>query len=76
MDDSQKPAGESLLGPAEFGVTHPEETVAQAAIGWNGKPVMEARARTTPASLICAGIAISCVLLSTAYLVKMARSRR
>ena len=76
MPDSKGTAGDSPIGRPEFIVTHPEEMIAEASFRWGGKAVFESRARATPAGLICAGIALSGLLLSMGYLAKALRERR
>ena len=54
---------------------HPEEMRAEAELRVRGDTVLRATARATPAGLIALGALVSAILLSTAALVRAARSR-
>lgn len=54
-------------------LTHPEEIRAEAEIRIGEKAVLRASARITPAGLVCAGLMVAAILLSTAAVVRAAR---
>jgi hypothetical protein len=54
-------------------MTHPEEIRTECEIRIGEKTVMRAAARITPAGLVCTGLMVAAILLSTAALVRAAR---
>jgi hypothetical protein len=54
-------------------ITHPEEIRLESAIRIGGKVAVRSRVRITPAGLVCAGLMVAAILLSTAALVRAAR---
>jgi hypothetical protein len=51
-------------------ITHPEEIRLDAGLTIGGEPTAHASIRTTPAGVMCAGLAVAAISLSTAALVR------
>ena len=56
-------------------VTHPEEIRFEASLTIGGRPTARAALRTTPAGVICAGLAVAAIILSSAAVVKIVGRR-
>ena len=61
-----KRAADQEEAEAEEPVTHPEEIRLEAALTIGGRPTARAALRTTPAEVICAGLAVAAIILSSA----------
>jgi hypothetical protein len=66
-----KRAADQEEAEAEEPVTHPEEIRLEAALTIGGRPTARAALRTTPAGVICAGLAVAAIILSSAAVVKI-----
>lgn len=64
MTDAQYPEG-----------AHPEEMRASYALRLGSRITLSGTARITPAGVITTGIAVSCILLACAALVRASRAR-
>ena len=51
-------------------LTHPEEIRLEAELTIAGRPTAHAALRTTPAGVICAGLAVAAIILSSAAVVR------
>jgi len=56
--------------PDDVPITHPEEIRLDAGLTIGGEPTAHASIRTTPAGVMCAGLAVAAIILSTAALVR------
>jgi hypothetical protein len=56
-------------------LTHPEEIRLEAELTIAGRPMARAFLRTTPAGVICAGLAVAAIILSSAAVVRMVGRR-
>ena len=59
--------------PVETIPTHPEEIRGSFSLRIGDNAVLETSIRTTPAGLVTAGLMVSAILLSTAFLVRALR---
>jgi hypothetical protein len=55
-------------------LTHPEEIRLESTLTIGGRPTARAAIRTTPAGVICAGLAAAAIILAIGGLVRMIRS--
>jgi hypothetical protein len=55
----------------EVAVTHPEEIRLEAQLTIRGRPTARAAIRTTPAGVICVGLAIAAIIFSSGAVVRM-----
>ncbi|WP_395697581.1 hypothetical protein [Methylocella sp.] len=67
--------GLAALGDSSSAAPHPEEMKAGVELRIGRGFAMSASARTTPAGLICAAIAVSAILLSASALLRAASRR-
>jgi hypothetical protein len=56
-------------------LTHPEEIRLEASLTIGGRPTARAALRTTPAGVICAGLAVAAIILSSAAVVRIVGRR-
>ena len=61
--------------PDDVAITHPEEIRLEAELTISGKPTAHASVRTTPAGVMCTGLAVAAIILSTAAFVRALRGR-
>jgi hypothetical protein len=74
---AKKPAEqeETDVEPEDVAITHPEEIRLEAELTIRGRPTARAALRTTPAGLICAGLAVAAIILSSAAVVRIVGGR-
>ncbi len=70
-----KRATEQEEAETEEPVTHPEEIRLEASLTIGGRPTARAALRTTPAGVICAGLAVAAIILSSAAVVRIVGRR-
>jgi len=56
-------------------VTHPEEILIEAELTIAGRPTARAALRTTPAGVICAGLAVAAIILSVSAIARIVGHR-
>ena len=61
--------------PQWTAITHPEEIRLEAQLTIRGQPTARAALRTTPAGVICAGLAIAAIILSSAAVARIVGGR-
>jgi hypothetical protein len=61
--------------PEDTAITHPEEIRLEAQLTIGGRPTARATLRTTPAGVICAGLAVAAIILSSAAVVRIVGGR-
>jgi hypothetical protein len=66
---------EAEIEPEDIGITHPEEIRLEAQLTIRGRPTARAALRTTPAGVICAGLAVAVIILSSAAGVRIVGKR-
>jgi hypothetical protein len=59
----------------ETAITHPEEFRLEAQLTIRGQPTARAALRTTPAGVICAGLAVAAIILSSAAVARIVGRR-
>jgi hypothetical protein len=61
--------------PEGTAITHPGEIRLEAQLTIRGQPTARAALRTTPAGVICAGLAIAAIILSSAAVARIVGRR-
>ena len=66
---------EAEIEPEDIGITHPEEIRLKSQLTIRGRPTARAALRTTPAGVICAGLAVADYSTSAAVVRKIVGKR-
>lgn len=75
VKEAAEGAGSIDPGAAEI-LAHPEEIKATVNLRIGDRALLSASARTTPAGLVAAGVMVSLILVSVAFLVRVAGNHR
>ena len=66
---------ETEIDADKTAITHPEEIRLEAPLTIRGQPTARAALRTTPAGVICAGLAVAAIILSSAAVARIVGRR-